>query len=77
VKQELSKEAVLKTNPRVDPGVVRQAAELRQQLERVGIRSRPHFRLLPPLGRAIRTSQPNATPAQHGNGTRRIGGSGN
>lgn len=74
MKHQLSREAILETNPRVDATLVRQSAELRQELQRVGIRARPSFRLLPPLGTALQTLLHNASPARRDEDTRHIAG---
>ncbi len=40
---------ILRTNPKVDPKLVREFAELERQLERLGVDIKPKYRLLPSL----------------------------
>lgn len=41
---------MLKRNPRIDKSVVQRYQELEKKLEKLGVDTRPHYTLSPPLG---------------------------
>ncbi len=41
---------MLKRNPRIDKGVVQKYQELEKKLEKLGVDTKPHYTLSPPLG---------------------------
>ena len=49
-KIQLDLREVLKRNPRIDKSVVQKYQELEKKLEKLGVDTKPHYTLSPPLG---------------------------
>ena len=49
-KIQFDPQEVLKRNPRIDKSVVQRYQELERKLEKLGVDTRPHYTLSPPLG---------------------------
>ena len=49
-KIQLDLQEVLKRNPRIDKSVVQKYQELEKKLEKLGVDTKPHYTLSPPLG---------------------------
>lgn len=49
-------EEALKNNPKVSKSVVAEYRELEKKLEKLGVDTKPHYTLSPPLGGAISSS---------------------
>ena len=44
---------ILRKNPKVDPNLVRRHRQLDEELQRLGVDTRPKYRLVPPLGDTV------------------------
>ena len=62
MQKPLDESQVLRTNPKVDPRLLKQQEQLNRELQRLGVDTRPKYRLLPPLGDTVQRVFHQALP---------------